>query len=172
MLSPRETDRLKERYKKMTLQQFFAEKRRLTRRSQKLLSAEQWDQHDKNEQRLNVLENTLEQMHTETVFGPQQQTTNFKRGDWVRHLDRLGRIVHVHRDGTYTIMYTNGDKKKYVFPTDLQKMRRTSLGSSSSSSSSSISSPRATLSSYDRIQTPLSSPIRTRQKQGNKCPLM
>ena len=125
MLSPRETDRLKRHYKGMTARQFFAQGRRLTRRSQELLDRNRWDEHDKNEQKLNVWMMTREQMQ----MGLQEEDhrdTKFKKDERVRHLDRSGRIEHVHRDGSYTIRYANGDRDRYVLQHDIERIRSSS----------------------------------------------
>lgn len=128
MLSPRETDRLKRHYKSMTARQFFAEGRRLTRRSQQLLDRNRWDEHEKNEQKLNVWMMTREQMQ----MGLQEEDprdTKFKKDERVRHLDRSGRIEHVHRDGSYTIRYANGNRDRYVLQQDIEKISTLSTSS-------------------------------------------
>lgn len=125
MLSPRERDRLKRHYKNMTARQFFAEGRKLTRRSQELMDRNRWDEHEKNEQKLNVWTSTQQQMrigHEEE----QQTTTKFKKDDRVRHRGRLGRIEHIHRDGSYTIRYADGDRDRYVFQQDIHKLSTSS----------------------------------------------
>ena len=124
MLSPRETDRLKRHYKGMTARQFFAQGRRLTRRSQELLDRNRWDEHDKNEQKLNVWMMTREQMQVGLQEDPHD--TKFKKDERVRHLDRSGRIEHVHRDGSYTIRYANGDRDRYVLQHDIERIRSSS----------------------------------------------
>lgn len=127
MLSPRETDRLKRHYKKMTARHFFAEGRRLTRRSQELLDRNRWDEHEKIKQKLNVWMMTREQMQ----MGLQEEDfheTKFKKDERVRHEGRLGRIEHVHRDGSYTIRYANGDRDRYILQ---QNIERTQSSSSS-----------------------------------------
>lgn len=118
-MSPRERDRLKRHYKNMTARQFFAEGRKLTKRSQELMDRERWDQHEKNEQKWNIWTETRQQM--QMIQEERQQTTKFKKDDPVRHRGRSGRIEHVHRDGSYTIRYADGVRDRHVLQQDIHK---------------------------------------------------
>ena len=104
----------------MTARQFFAEGRRLARRSKEFMDRNRWDQHEKNEQKLNVWTDTRQQMQMGQQE-QQQQTTTFKKDDRVRHRGRSGRIEHVHRDGSYTIRYADGDRDRYVLQQTIDK---------------------------------------------------
>ena len=118
LLSPREIDRLKKRYKNMTAKNFFEERNSLIKKSQELLDKNKWDQYEKNEKKLNVWTDTLQEMD----MGLQQTTSKFKKGDPVRHLDRLGIVEHVHRDGSYTIRHAKGDRDKHILQQHIQKL--------------------------------------------------